>query len=722
MARITMGEMSVRARPEEEQDAEREALERLRAQVEAIDTSALSAPMTPAALPTSEPTPPPDPEASSATAHTLDGDWSDATSEPGAREGIGASPNLHEADAEFDALRRLAQETRSPAPPPPPVQPAVPKDDGSALAGPPDMVIPFDEADADQNAPPSPLAAVTPDDSMEMGDDSPDALHAMQGRPEIAPLAPDDAEPLGDQGLGVMRSPQGAVESPDDRWSRLARGGDFRQETLPDDEPEAPDPLQALAESGAKGEPTTPAPMLDEGLPSEGDIAGARERDAFLGPLRHLQAGLRGALGRPHRAIDSESRDLETQRSTGLRDRLLAKGTQRREEQAAERQASTDARADRSLALGERRADQAASDSAERLSIQREGMEGLERSRDSATEAREGAEARRVADAAALTDEGSQASQSERLAFGIARRRLSQADGAEADRLLQSEGIDPEHATAQQLRRATDIIRTIGVRGRAGGTGTGGARLEAARAALRGRLDARGQDSSVVDSMDASHVQSALLRESGVRPETGIGDGEEILPGVHASIPLARGEGRALRDGFSGLSQNYAALGEMRRIASEHVGGGAWNPQARADAAGARSSLMGMVSALEHSGVVNEGAIPRIEEAIPDPSTASQAVLDTLDARVRSYERSIDQAVTTSLRARGVSPEGIREALRLAHGGDSRARAAPSRPTVETAPPSAGMVTVTRRADGVTRRMPASAARSLPTADYEVVP
>lgn len=733
-------------------DAEREALERLRAVVAGTPTPDLSQALSPLQPYT---TPEADPEGSVATAHTLDGSWEDATTAPGARTGAPASPNLDQADAEADALRAFSRETSAPAPTMPQEAPEV------GLVGEPgavEYVGGADDADAlnaladaGPEAPPvppapqplggRPEATVRPDDSMAPEDDSPDALHAMASTmaddpdfdPTAQPTTATEADPMMP---GAFRSPARALGTPalpppDERADYVtdAESADFPptpgQMREPNGDPmldaeldgDADDPLAALAEAEASPKPEGPRTgvgALDEGLPSEADISGARGSDTGNDILRRIGNMFRGAAGGAPIARRDAAPGLEQQRREGLSARMAAKGADRRADQsaqtAADRAAVTDERAERSLAQGERR-----------LSLAEQTAASTADARERSATRLEGDSARRGAAADALTDPDSGSSRGARLAFEAARRTRLRGHpelGAEMDAALLAAGIDPTTATAAELDRATGIIRSIGVRGSGGGgTGTGSARAHgtAARETLSALLTESGRDARIVEGLTDAQVQSQLGQEMDQRPETGVGAGEEIIAGVRAGIPLGRGEGPRMRDGLAGLAGNYEQLGVMSRIAREHVGGGAWNPQARAEAAGARSSLMGMVSALENSGVVNEGAIPRIEEAIPDPSTASQAVLDTLDARVRAYQHTIDSAVRARLRLRSVPAEGIEEALRIIHGGDVRpsggARA--TAPSAPSSPTGSAMVTVVgprgpvrMRRDQVPARLP----------------
>jgi hypothetical protein len=101
-----------------------------------------------------------------------------------------------------------------------------------------------------------------------------------------------------------------------------------------------------------------PLPTLDAGLPSEADIAGAREGagDSFL---RHLQNGLRGAIGMSPREAPTTADDLARERRAGIRAGMERKGVLRGQEAtasaAAARQASQDELAQSRLGLEERR-------------------------------------------------------------------------------------------------------------------------------------------------------------------------------------------------------------------------------------------------------------------------------------------------------------------------------------------------------------------------------
>lgn len=536
----TMGE-PIRARPEDEQDVEAEALERMRRQIQDIPQAS---PLQVEPLPTSYP----DPEASSATAHTLDGSWDDATADAPARP---ASPSLDQADAEGEALRRLAAEGR-PAPPTPP-QAAPPQP--LAPSAEPDMVISLEDAEADQYPEPvRPEAMVRPDDSMSLDDDSPDSLHAM------APRRP-EPETGGARSLGTPALPppderEGFVTDAESAASPPAPGGMEDMDIEPDGD--ADDPLRALAvdEVGPKPSgPTTGPGTLDEGLPSEADIAGARERDQFLGPLRHLQAGLRGAIGRPHRAMDSDAQPLIDERSRGLRERLAAKGVERRGEteaaQQAVRQASTDSRADRSLQMQQ-----------DRLDLAERSLDSTIEGRDRSADRLEGDSARRASIAGAGHETGSDESEGARAGVraSLALLRESGARGQIMAQSIEREFPNLDSMNAVELEQVVRRLQSAGIRGSGGGTGGGAARQrgESARTTLRRLLTESGRP-DVVDGLTDAQVQAQLGQEID-RPAGG-------RPGGSPRGPTAADRAvAATRTSLGAVRHHLDSLGDRRDI------------------------------------------------------------------------------------------------------------------------------------------------------------
>lgn len=613
------------------------------------------------------------PEASSATAHTLDGDWSDATTDGDAREPAPRSPS------EIAAL--------------------------DEMAGVHTMTLGPEDDEAIQAMADRPEAQVRPDDSMSPDDDSPDALHAMQG------YATDDDPVL----PGEFRSPARALGTPtlpppDERVDYVTDAesedfpptpGEFAPEEPVDavDEPEFTyDPERAALDEMAgdpKPAPAEPEPMLDDGLPSEGDISGARARDTGLGFLRSLQNGLLGAIGRPRREMPHEAADLQERRDEGLQSRMQAKGVQRREEAAAER-ADAEAQQEASQAAdASRRADESLGLRRDALDLQRRSFESLDETRDAARARADSAEERRETEAGASADPDSPASQAERLAFSVARQRLRGPAAAALDEALAAEGIDPERASAAQLRRANDIIRTIGVRGTGGGTGGAHGSPDdlIAQAVERGIVETPDQARALLSTLGArgmrTAIQQSLTPQARAREESGPGGTTEVLPGIYArSALVAHSEPDRIRTEFASARTQYQSLATVERIAQRYGARGAISPEVAGELGGPLSRLRSMVAHLQNTGVINPSEAPAIQAMLPDPTSLSQMTFGTLQGRLDSFRQELEAQMDSQLTSHGVDEAGIREAIRMLRGGH-----APSTHSA-AAPTSAGGLTM----------------------------
>lgn len=111
-------------------------------------------------------------------------------------------------------------------------------------------------------------------------------------------------------------------------------------------------PVDAARESAAG-----PLPGIDQGLPSEADIAGARNGDIGRRILHALGSGLMVAGGRSATPFESAAEPLEAERRAGIREALQRKGVMRGQEQTAEatsaRQMVQDQLAERRVAAAE---------------------------------------------------------------------------------------------------------------------------------------------------------------------------------------------------------------------------------------------------------------------------------------------------------------------------------------------------------------------------------
>lgn len=659
----------VRARSDDEQIRDAEASEAAR---HALD--AMAAPDLGGALPgpqghdgearevLASEAPQPDPERDAATARTVGGSWDDATAERR------MEPRARPSEAHLAALDAMAGRRAEPsAPRIDPVAPSVPS---------PPPAIP-DES-------------MAPPDAMESG--------RALGTPTLPPA---------DEREGFVTDAESEAMPP-------VPGDD----ELDEDNAAQLDALDAMAgrEAAPKAAPTESEPMLDDGLPTAGEIQTARDWDVPRSIFRSLQNGLLGAIGRPRREYEGEGDALQERRDEGMQDRMQAKGVQRREETAAARAASdaeaeaaqaaaSGARADRSLELRER-----ADERAER------STGSLIESRDATRTRADSAEARRETAAGASEDPDSPASQAERLAFSVARLRLRGADAQALDEALTSEGIDPQHASAAQLRRANDIIRTIGVRGgRGGGTG-GGSGTRQALAQQLVDADDTGQTTmdealARIDALGTTGARGHLRHQLEAREEGG-SEGEEIFAGVRAGVDISPAERNSLRQMYAAARAQHGSLSTVRDIAGRYGATGRIDPDAAAEMSAPLRRLMSMVATMQNTGVINPGEMDAIMAALPDPTSLSQMTFGTLQSRLDGFERELDSGIASALDARSVDPAGVERVMRGLRGGTmarERGAAPTGAPSARGAPTSSGARVRVRRRDGSVGTVPRAA-------------
>lgn len=549
------------------------------------------------------------------------------------------------------------------------------------------------------------------------------------------PLARDDAEPLGDVSRtgpheGQMWAPSGTPESVEQRFARLGVGGDFSgseiapaahgwaldsDPVLPGslrDEPEAVDnPVEEAAEGDAlsslAGKPPRdeardaaagPLPRLDDGLPTEAEIADARD-NPVEGFFHSLQNGLLGAIGRPRRDFNARADALEQQRQTGLERRQGAKNSQRQAEATAARQSQLDARAQQQLEQGDRRLDIAQ----QQAQTQADATRALVEQRTAQTEHLTTADEIARASRAEREDPTSPISMGAQQAV---RTSLAALPEGLRTRLEASFADDLDTMSAAQLESTVRRLQTIGVRGTGGGSGGGGTTSALAQQLVdRGvaqSLEEAQQIISALGTRGARTSVQAALTPTARRAAAG-GEGVEILPGVRATL-ADNIEARSIRTGFASARTQYASLGEVESIAARFGRSGPISPEAAGELGGPLSRLRAMVATLQNTGVINPSEAPTIEAMLPDPRSVSQMTFDTLQGRLRSFRTELDSQVTSQLATRGVDEAGIQTALRQLHGavgagGGSRSSATPS---------TSGMVRM-RLPSGEVRRFPASA-------------
>jgi hypothetical protein len=743
----------VRARPQREQDDEA-------AQLAALDSiampdlgDALPAPLghegeARDAIDSATPQAPADPEASSATAHTPEGSWDDATADR--HMDARAAPS----GAELDALDAMSR----------------------------------------------PEAAVRADDSMSPGDDSPDALHAMAGRPDaprltsrsdsadpwerarggfVSPMPHPDGElvegnidldrrpvvhnpdgsistvrsmsfgddegerlvpTVSDDGrimepqealaesrrtgrhLGIFDTPEHATEyahglhedqaeqyAPHDRdaedWGMATDAdpvlpGHSRDEAAPEFTYETGDPseLDALdvmagkpPRDAARDEAAGPLPTLDEGLPTEGEIQTARDWDVPRSILRSLQNGLLGAIGRPRREYEGEGDALQAQRDEGMLDRTRAKGTQHRQEVAdaasAEQRAAQEARAQEGLDI--RR---------EGLDVQRSRVEAQREATDALTQQRTAS-----AQHTATLDEIARASRADREdptspisqgAQNAVRASLAALPQSMRERLTASIG-DVSTMSAAELEGVVRRLQTIGVRGTGGGSGTGTGPASSGTLAQtlvdRGIASSPEEAAQLLETIGGRGVRQAIQQDiaPAARARTGTDEqGDEILPGVRAGLELPAGRLRSMQDRLTTYRDGARALGEIETLLGGHGAGTVINPALLAEIEPSLVTLRAMVAQIQGTGIINPGERPLIDATLPDPSSLSGWTLGRLAAAMRGWRRRLDGATSSVLESAGVDDEGIDRGVQYMHGHRSPSVRHSSAPSVPTATPT----------------------------------
>jgi len=433
----------------------------------------------------------------------------------------------------------------------------------------------------------------------------------------------------------------------------------------------APKPPADAAREAEAG----PLPTLDEGLPTEQEIADARGRDTRHSIASAIGNGFLAAAGRPIVHHEQEAPGLAEERRRGIREALQRKGVLAREDATAQRQearqAVQDERAERQLAQGERRLDL------------------LEQSTGARTE-----QVQAQTEHTRLADELARASREDRQdpTSGISsgfrdaiRARVGLMPDADVVRMAQDfpDLRNLDAMSAEQLEPIYRAMTTgVGVRlGRPGGQGGGGGDRDAIVAEMvrRGIVDSPEEAQSTVQAIGQRGARAAIQQSLSptARARGQDEEGLEVLPGVRARLadPI---EARQIRHGFAQGRTQYASLGEVARIAERFGTTGPISPEAAAELGGPLSRLRAMVATLQNTGIINPSEAPAIEAMLPDPRSVSQMTFQTLQGRLDSFRRELDSAVTSELEARGVDEAGIREALRQFHGGVGSGRASSS--------------------------------------------
>lgn len=556
---------------------------------------------------------------------------------------------------------------------------------------------------------------------------------------------------------GQMVAPSGADETPGERFSRLEVGGDFAP-VLPagpaepgralaapmGDEPEAVDNAAEEADEAASGDPeamalagTAPAgdepeavhnaseeaaedpethalmdkpprdeareaaagPLrtLDEGLPSERDIADARD-DVGESILHRIANALRGATGQPLRDYNARGDALQQQRSTGMERRQAAKGAQRSAEatalRAEARRATTDAQAERGLAIRQQQAD-----AATRASETRGGLVEAQTERTRAQTASE-----------QLETAFSRATREERQSAESGLSRGYQ----EAVRLrAELTNIDPpENLEGQTAEQLEPVLRAMsqGVGVRRGRGGTGG-RVDRATLEAAAR-DLRIPASTIAASSDrdlASLVRSEGGQAADDAREDDGGDTDRVMVWSNAEGgPITADphmfdssvEMRNYRNGIASAGDISGHLAEIERVYTAATGGDD-DPIARAQAFAQLSTsgaldepinlLLGALTEMARTGVINPGPeAERLRSMVPDPGSVRQMAFGQFQQRMTQFRRSVRDSIARRARQVGVSdtdvPRIMREIGLAGSRGAARARPTSPRPAAPAAP------------------------------------
>lgn len=513
-----------------------------------------------------------------------------------------------------------------------------------------------------------------------------------RGRDHAATRAPvGPSSPSEEMALAQMHQAPTAPRAPTafERWNAAPSPIAERAAALANPIAAAPPPQPAAASNPAA--PAVSAARLDDGLPSESEIAGARD-NPVMGFLHSLQNGLRGALGRPARDYGARADELAQERRTGLTQRMAGKATDRRADAAASttaaRQSRQDELAQQGLALRERSVSAQEAMTPARIA-QTEAQTAHTQAQTQHTvtvdEIAAGSRADRESPTSALS-RGAQNGVEARLALlpESRQRAIREALGGRNISTMSAAELEPV------LR---SITQGVGIRGTGGGSG-GGETVESLAQQYVDHGIARTTEEATA-TIRALGVQSARARlasridEQTVAPaRTGdsSGHGRAILPGVYADPELNIGdvEARAIRTDLTHGAQQLSALSRLDEIGQEYGRTGVLSPTAESEAVAARSTMMAMVAQLEGSGIIGPGDLPRIQAAIPNPTDSAQAVLGTMPARIRGFRTAIEDSARRQLLVRGVAEDSIDSAIALLNG---RPRARP-RPTSTTGAPS----------------------------------
>jgi len=502
---------------------------------------------------------------------------------------------------------------------------------------------------------------------------------------------PVDSLPLSPRALDVDRMLRGEVEAPepvaapepvsapmpdpepvDPEIEREALRALQRSEAAPPP-PAAPpptSPARALGDPAAAppSPASAPAPKVmdaaDEGphLITDSDIGDARLRDGLREIPSRIGRALRAYAGRPQPGRGpSEASQLEA--------RQRSQGETLRQTKASQEQSRL-----RAEALDERRAGRDAAQAAqaeqrEAERARRDAELGLAERRTAAYEDAQGSlsadrQARRAAAEQAVEeqrDPRSSLAEARRIEY---REAMELARSQLGDQFAARVGVSDEQLdgmSAQQIERLLAPLSRIGIRGRRAGSGHGGG---ATRQGLVQAYVEAGGDERAAAAMSSRQLAAAVetrgreaARHSG--PEGGV----QILPGVYASVDINDAEASRIRDGFAVAQGQMASLRRVLEIQGQHSGADALTPDARARLIPELTLMRGMVATLGNTGTINEGEVPTINAALPNPAELEQMSFGTFQARLGQWRRAIEDSVRGRLGARGVPQDQIERAI-----------------------------------------------------------
>jgi hypothetical protein len=509
--------------------------------------------------------------------------------------------------------------------------------------------------------------------------------HAQARQAMSMPARPDAPTP---------RMDQPAVASGGDPQMRAQQSPTFRA-PQPDmrvlrEPPPNPQRDAARAEVMAQRDaiarkPERPEPgRMDEGLPSEGQIGDARARDVMRLIAAALAGGFAGYSGRGGGVrARREADELTQQRQQGIARREQAKGA---EVQRMDARAERGAAREQEMTLAQQRLAETARERDAGLDIQRQRLGMQERVTDARLQ-----ESERTRQEGVLLDDPS-TPPSRQYQMLLRTRIASLPDRQRASIVQELGGADGiSQMTGREIQRYLEhgvLPNPPQMRGTGGGGGAGGPRLPGGGsvsvddfARLYVERTGRTPQEAAMVYADPRARRQFMNQLADVPTEAPTVGGEEILPGVRAGLPLQTGEAARMREGFASAMGSASALRRIGEIA-ERYGGvrAAISPEAGAAMVPELTLLRGMVATLGQTGTIQQGEVPTINAALPNPADLQQMTFGTFDARLNQWRRGLEDRVRANLGTRGVDAAGIDRAVRALWSGSFGGGGGGSRP------------------------------------------